>query len=365
MENNDTVKTPKPLWAKVFIALSIIIILGVNILAFILILAGQTGCSDNDAQDPYYNEALTEELNSVFEGEDGKMYEIGVDYYGPVRDKSQINGDDYGETVLYSLGAAAIVMFIPNVLMIVFAVNLYKGIKKTKEGGSGKGNFIVSFIIAAITIFAAIIIIFGVRAYLVKARAATTEIRVHAPVIYIYSESETPVNVQLDLNGEFTFTYPRYIENRGWDVTATPDGTLTDKNGNKYDFLFWQADMRFYHDLSRGYCVPGDRTEEFLYEAAYELGLNEKEAAAFVGYWIPYMRDNPYNVITFQTDNFDEAARLNISPEPDVMLRVNMLWYPSDEYVQIKAQDLSAIGLPLSERHGLTVVEWGGEILGE
>ena len=367
MENGDTAKTPKPLWAKVFIALSIIFIMGANISVFLLILADQTGCSDNDAQDPYYNEAITEELNSVFEGEDGKMYEIGVDYYGPVRDKSQNTGDNNGEAVLYSLGAAAIVMFIPNVLMIVFSVNLYKGIKKTKDGeaGKAKGNFIVSAIIAAITIFAVIILIFGVRNYLEKARAATTEIRVHAPVIYIYSESETPVNVQLDLNGEFTFTYPRYIGNRGWDVTATPDGRLTDKNGNKYDFIFWQADMRFNYDLSSGYCVPGDRTEEFLYEAAYELGLTEKEASSFVGYWIPYMRDNPYNVITFQTESFDEAARLNISPEPDVMLRVNMLWYPSDEYVPINAQDLSVIGLPLSERHGLTVIEWGGEMLGE
>lgn len=28
-------------------------------------------------------------------------------------------------------------------------------------------------------------------------------------------------------------------------------------------------------------------------------------------------------------------------------------------------QDLTGIGIPLSERHGFTAVEWGGEMLGE
>ena len=121
--------------------------------------------------------------------------------------------------------------------------------------------------------------------------------------------------------------------------------------------------MNFKPDLSKGFCVPGKDTEVFLRDASEQLGLNAKETEFFVSYWTPRMKQNTFNVITFQTTTFDEAAKLKITPEPDVLLRVNMLWYPSDEYVEIKAQDLSAIGLPLSERHGFTAVEWGGEML--
>jgi hypothetical protein len=42
-----------------------------------------------------------------------------------------------------------------------------------------------------------------------------------------------------------------------------------------------------------------------------------------------------------------------------------MVWYPSDEYVDIPSQDLSSMGIPLSAREGFTVVEWGGEMYGE
>ncbi|MBQ7275597.1 MAG: hypothetical protein IJR15_09080 [Clostridiales bacterium] len=77
------------------------------------------------------------------------------------------------------------------------------------------------------------------------------------------------------------------------------------------------------------------------------------------------MEGNNYNVITFQTTAFDEAAKLNITPVPDVLVRVNMLWFPSDDYVEIEPQNLMQMSVPLSERHGFTAVEWGGEMLGE
>ena len=52
------------------------------------------------------------------------------------------------------------------------------------------------------------------------------------PVIYLYPEQETMVSVSLDYAGTLTATYPAY-EN-GWRVTAEPDGTLHDENGNEY-----------------------------------------------------------------------------------------------------------------------------------
>ena len=51
------------------------------------------------------------------------------------------------------------------------------------------------------------------------------------PVIYLYPEQETTVSVSLDYAGTLTATYPAY-EN-GWTVTAEPDGTLYDENGDE------------------------------------------------------------------------------------------------------------------------------------
>ena len=59
------------------------------------------------------------------------------------------------------------------------------------------------------------------------------------PVIYLYPEQETTVSVSLDYAGTLTATYPAY-EN-GWTVTAEPDGTLYDENGDEYSYLFWEA----------------------------------------------------------------------------------------------------------------------------
>ena len=49
------------------------------------------------------------------------------------------------------------------------------------------------------------------------------------PVIYLYPEKETEVTVKLNYAGELTCTYPAY--NDGWKVSASPDGTLTDADG--------------------------------------------------------------------------------------------------------------------------------------
>ncbi|MBR5417563.1 MAG: hypothetical protein IK109_05955 [Clostridiales bacterium] len=76
------------------------------------------------------------------------------------------------------------------------------------------------------------------------------------------------------------------------------------------------------------------------------------------------MEENPYNVIAFQTDTYEEVAKLNVDPLPDTVVRVNMLFYGSDEYVEMEAQELSAMNPSLEEREGFVLVEWGGGKLG-
>ena len=150
-----------------------------------------------------------------------------------------------------------------------------------------------------------------------------------------------------------------YDEDLGWIVTASPDGTLTDGDGREYEYLFWEGDLRIKPDLSRGFCVKGEDTAGFLEDALAQLGLTDKEADAFIMFWLPQLESNKYNVITFQTEPYEDAASLEITPAPDTVIRVNMLWYPVNSYVDMEAQDLEALNPDV--REGFTVVEWGGE----
>lgn len=185
--------------------------------------------------------------------------------------------------------------------------------------------------------------------------AACQEVQYDAkPVVYLYPEEETQVTVQLDYAGELTCTYPAY--NGGWTVTASPDGTLTDGEGQTYSYLYWEGKDNVEYDFSQGACVAGEDTAAFLEDALSQLGLTRREANEFIVYWLPQMEENPYNLIAFQSDAYTEAARLAITPTPDTVLRVFMAWKPLEAPVEMEEQTLE----PAPEREGFVLVEWGG-----
>ena len=173
------------------------------------------------------------------------------------------------------------------------------------------------------------------------------------PVIYLYPEEETQVTVKLDYAGELTCTYPAYQD--GWTVTASPEGTLTDADGQTYNYLYWEGRDQVEYDFSQGFCVAGEDTASFLEDALSQLGLTRKEANEFIVYWLPQMEESTYNLIAFQREAYTEAAQLSIEPSPDTLLRVFMAWKPVEDPVKLPAQELTA-----PAREGFTAVEWGG-----
>ena len=173
------------------------------------------------------------------------------------------------------------------------------------------------------------------------------------PVIYLYPEQETMVSVSLDYAGTLTATYPAY-EN-GWTVTAEPDGTLYDENGDEYSYLFWEGEDKTDYDFSKGFCVAGADTADFLREKLAEIGLTPREYNEFIVYWLPKMQDNPYNLIAFQSEAYTDTAKLDIDPTPDSLLRVFMAWKPLHKAQNIEPQTFAPF-----TRDGFTVVEWGG-----
>ncbi|MBQ7299787.1 MAG: hypothetical protein IJW77_08100 [Clostridia bacterium] len=185
------------------------------------------------------------------------------------------------------------------------------------------------------------------------------EIYYGKPVIYLYPPQTTDVTIKLP-GVNLTCTYPAY--NDGWTVTADPDGTLVNHaDGKEYSYLFWEGDGPLETDFSEGFCVRGEDTAAFLQETLSSLGLTPREYNEFIVWWLPQMKDNAYNLINFAWEEYDTAAPLEITPAPDTLLRVFMVWQASEEYVDIPAPTLPTA----PERNGFTVVEWGGtEIAG-
>lgn len=173
------------------------------------------------------------------------------------------------------------------------------------------------------------------------------------PVIYLYPEKEQEVNVKLDLDGKFTFTYPEY--NNGWNVTAKPDSTII-SGGKEYSYLFWEGLMpTFKPDFKEGFVVKGSDSIEFLREILAKMGLTPKEYNEFIVYWAPKLQKNEYNKIYFAEDDYTSKAKLEITPKPDSILRVFMVYEKADKNTVLRKQEIKPF-----ERKGFTVVEWGG-----
>ena len=174
------------------------------------------------------------------------------------------------------------------------------------------------------------------------------------PIIYVYPQEEMKVTVVASNPEKFTVTYPKYQNN--WEVTAMPDGTLTDKDGKKYYALYWEGINTTKNKVKEdGFIVEGKNVAFFLEKKLKVLGLNYKEANEFIMYWLPKLEQNKYNYIRFQTmEEINENMNLEITPKPETLIRVRMEYKPLNKKITVKEQKLEK-----RERKGYTVVEWG------
>lgn len=179
----------------------------------------------------------------------------------------------------------------------------------------------------------------------------------YKPLIYIYPTKDTNVKVTLGNSNLLTTTYPKY--NNGWEVFAKTDGTLIDNNGRSYYGLYWEGNNYINNNYSDGFVVKGTDSIKFLEDKLSTLGLNEREANEFIMYWLPKLEENKYNLIRFLSmDEIYEQMSLDITPTPDTIIRVFMIYKPIDKKVSIQEQKLTKV-----ERNGYTVVEWGGSLV--
>ncbi len=172
------------------------------------------------------------------------------------------------------------------------------------------------------------------------------------PVIYLYPTQPTDCTVTVGYP-LFTYTYPKYED--GWHVTAYPDGRLVNRaDGSAHYYLFWEGNVRINWDFSSGFVVKGSDTEKFLREKLAFMGLTPREYNDFITYWVPQMQNAAYNLVTFAGAQYEALAPLTVTPAPDSVLRVHMVFRPIDAPVDIPEQALTPF-----VRRGFTVVEWG------
>ena len=173
------------------------------------------------------------------------------------------------------------------------------------------------------------------------------------PLIYIYPEKDMDISIKLSNPELLSTTYPKY--NNGWNVRVLKDGTIK-YNGKEFYGLYWEGSSHEVNVTNEGFVVKGEDVATFLEEKLAILGLNEREANEFIIYWLPKMEHNKYNYIRFETrDEIDSYMKLDITPKPDIVIRVVMDFKALDEKIDVKEQKLET-----TSRTGYTVVEWGG-----
>jgi hypothetical protein len=182
-------------------------------------------------------------------------------------------------------------------------------------------------------------------------------VAVRKPVVYLYPETPTRVQVHIDVDGGLDVAYPRPSD-EGWIVDADPSGMLRDvATGRRHEYLFWESKSSdFAIDRARAHAVPGEESAAFLEKVCDRYALTDAECGDFVTYWLPELERNPHNVIELVDEaRYGAYARLSVSPMPDTVIRLFMIFARSETPV--------AVGAPAIEqrtRTGFTVVEWGG-----
>lgn len=178
------------------------------------------------------------------------------------------------------------------------------------------------------------------------------------PVIYLYPEKTTNISLELETKGELKFTYPVYTN--GWRFIADKDGTLHFGEA-EYTYLFWESEQQLKlsaEDFESGFIVEKEKVVSFLEEKLSKAGLTSKEQADFITYWAPRLMQNNTNFVHFIFDEkCDRFASLNITPKPDQVHRVYIVWSKLNSSFN---QTVIEQTIPVFKREGFTVIEWGG-----
>ncbi|KAJ3514858.1 hypothetical protein NMY22_g14606 [Coprinellus aureogranulatus] len=235
----------------------------------------------------------------------------------------------------------------------------------------------------------------------------TLRLRGGKPVIYLFPRAGEVVNAAVNLSlvpeWDFSAIYPVVPasataaggQTLRWDVKASPDGTLWRRT------LDWRALKAAVEPLSP---LPSPRVEQteymaeptfvpnqpqidannsvvievsklapYLDKALKDLGLHTEARTSFITYWLPSVLKHQYIALRFLSQAaYEKAAPLDVTPSPDLTVRIFMLFkglkesdVHSDWAAAANAEKTwrSVVGLDersLVDDSLFRVLEWGG-----
>lgn len=181
------------------------------------------------------------------------------------------------------------------------------------------------------------------------------------PVIYLYPEKITLVDVKLTIPGFIYVSIPEYPEG-GWkNVEAHPDGKLI-YQGKTYPNLYYESQVKDVKAPSDGLFIKTGELKSKLIEITYKLGLNKTEQEEFLEYWLPklYELRKPYILFSLlDPQEKDRIDHVDINPKPKTFIEFLAYFKGVD-----KPYEIPELKLPATppKRIGFTAVEWGGTI---
>ena len=155
-------KTPMAMWKKIYIFLAVTIILALNILCAVYAVRAEMP-SFKRRNDPHYIEAVNVEVNRV----------MGFD-----EDKT----DELIQALQMGLAEYAIIMAIPNVILIGLAASIYKtkSYRDAGEDDKARKHKVVAIVFGCIALVFVLVVggsfVFG---YLPASRSAVASINCH------------------------------------------------------------------------------------------------------------------------------------------------------------------------------------------
>lgn len=184
-----------------------------------------------------------------------------------------------------------------------------------------------------------------------------------SPSIYLYPQK--PTQVTITLGSPLTYTDPA-VRNNSWQVTAHPDGALKpdtrhqipDTNRHRLYYEYDKSKVSF-TEPQEGFVVKRESLEAFLEDNLFpELGLNKQEVEdllADVKTSLIGSQDSPFINISFvDPKELNQKLPLEISPKPDKIYRIHLMFTPLDTPELLKAPKLLKI-----TRSGFTAIELG------
>ncbi|KAJ3534782.1 hypothetical protein NMY22_g6775 [Coprinellus aureogranulatus] len=198
----------------------------------------------------------------------------------------------------------------------------------------------------------------------------TLKLRGGKPVIYLFPPAgevvDAAVNLSLVPEWDFSAIYPIVPasataaggQTLGWDVKASPDGTLLEKNtGLEVSYLYWEAEAlkgaveplsplpsprveqtknlaeptfipnQPQIDANNSVVIEVSKLTLYLNKALKDLGLHTEARTSFITYWLPSFLKHQYIALRFLSQAaYEKAAPLDVTPSPDLTVRIFMLF---------------------------------------